>query len=75
MSCRIRSSARNAQWPSFMWQTRGFRPSAAQRADAADAEDDLLADPHVAVAAVELAGDVLQIGAVLGDVGVEQVPA
>src|SRR5207247_3252388 len=45
----------------------------AEGAQAADAKDDLLADAHVVVAAVEPAGDRPVLGAVLRDVGVEQV--
>ena len=52
-------------------EDEGAEADREQRADAAHAEDDLLANPHLAVAAVQLAGDVLQIGRVLGDVGVE----
>ena len=55
---RIRSSARKAEWPSFMWKTVGLRPSACKRAHAADAEHDLLPDARVDVAAVERIGDV-----------------
>src|SRR5262249_25035955 len=45
----------------------------AERADPADAEDDLLADAHVVVAAVEPASDLPVVGAILGNVGIEQV--
>ena len=41
-------------------------------AQAADAEQDLLAEAVELVAAVELAGDAAQLGRVLGDVGVEE---
>ena len=44
-----------------------------QRAGAAHAEHDFLADAHFQVAAVELRGDGAVLGVVLGDVGVEQV--
>src|SRR5262249_34090949 len=45
----------------------------AQRANAADTQDHLLADAHVGVAAVELGGDAPVLGGVLWDVGIEQV--
>ena len=44
-----------------------------ERAEAADAQHDLLPDAHLLVAAVELVGDVLVVGRVLGHVRVEQV--
>ena len=48
ISRRMRSSARNAEWPSFMWQTVGLDPQRFQRPEAADAEHDLLPDAHLA---------------------------
>ena len=42
-------------------------------ADAADAEEDLLAEPVLGLAAVEAVGDVAEVGRVLVDVGVEEV--
>ena len=48
-------------------------PEGAQGPDAADAEDDLLAQPVVRVAAVEAVGDGDAVGRVAVDVGVEQV--
>ena len=47
-------------------------PEGAQRPDAADAEDDLLAQAVVRVAAVEPVGDGDAVGGVAFDVGVEQ---
>ena len=44
----------------------------AHRAHPADADEDLLADPMVLVAAVEPVGDAAQVGVVLLDVGVQQ---
>ena len=44
-----------------------------ERADAADAEEDLLPQPVLGLAAVEPVGDVAEVGRVLLDVGVEQV--
>ena len=44
----------------------------ADRAHAADADEDLLADAVLRVAAVEAVGDLAQVGVVLLDVGVEQ---
>ena len=54
MKSRIRSSARNAEWPSFMWKTVGLSPIAFERAHAADAQHDLLPDARIVIAAVEL---------------------
>ena len=57
-----------------MWNTVGLRPIALQRAHAADAQHDLLADARVDVAAVERIGDVAILRQhVLRNVGVEQV--
>ena len=56
-SRRMRSTPRKPAWPSFMWNTSGSMPSAAQRAHAADAEQDLLAQAVLGVAAVEPVGD------------------
>ena len=58
-----------------MWKTVGATPSAQQRADAADAEHELLAEPQLAVAAVERARDRAAGLGVAVDVGVEQVEA
>src|SRR5690606_36219299 len=44
-----------------------------QGADTADAQDDLLLDARLHVAAVELAGDRAIDGVVLGQIGVEQI--
>ena len=44
-----------------------------ERAHAADAEEDLLTQPVLGLAAVEPVGDGAQVGSVLLDVGVEQV--
>ena len=68
---------RKPAWPSLAWNTSGrgragdARPHA-EGADAADAEEELLAQPVLGVAAVEPVGDVAVVGAVLLDVGVEQ---
>ena len=48
------------------------RAEGAHGAHPADADEDLLADPVVLVAAVEPVGDAAQVGLVLLDVGVEQ---
>ena len=50
--------ARKAEWPSFMWKTSGSMPKRVQGVDAANAEHDLLPDPHLEIAAVKLGGDV-----------------
>ena len=52
---------------------RRFEAQRRQRAGTAHAQDDLLADAHLQVAAVELRGDGAVLGVVVGDVGVEQV--
>ena len=57
MSLRSRSIWRKAEWPSLRWKTFGSIPSAVERADAADAEEQLLPDPVLAVAAVERVGE------------------
>ena len=57
-----------------MWKTVGSSPMALQRAHAADAEHDLLADAGVDVAAVEGIGDVAILRQhVFGNVGIQQV--
>ena len=40
----MRSRARKALWPSFMWKTVGVMSERFERADAADAQDDFLLD-------------------------------
>ena len=77
VSSRIRSMPRKPAWPSLVWNTSGAgvagdaRPDP-ERAYAAHAEQQLLAQPVLGVAAVEAVGDVAVVGAVLLDVGVEQ---
>ena len=56
-----------------MWKTCGWRSSGPQRADPSDAEDDLLTEPVLFVAAVETIGHRNDVGRVSGNVGVEQV--
>ena len=72
MSRRIRSSPRNAQCPSFMWKTRGRMPSASSARMPPIPSTISCRMRSLAVAAVQLVGDVLEIRRVLGDVGVEQ---
>ena len=67
----MRSSWRNAEWPSLRWKTVGSSPSRAQHADAADAEHDLLAQPIRPAAAVERVGD--RPVRVAADPGVDQI--
>ena len=68
--------ARNAEWPSFMWNTVGLRSMALESAHAADAQHDLLANARIVVAAVELVGDGAIFGSALsGSVGIEEVAA
>ena len=69
----MRSRPQNAEWPSFMWQMVGCLTEGPQGADAADAQDHFLPDAHVVVAAVEAVGDLAVFGAVLRDIGVEQI--
>ena len=72
MTRPMRSTARNAEWPSFMWQTVGERPTASSAWMPADAEHDLLADAELLVAAVEGPGDGPVARRVLLEVRVEQ---
>ena len=69
----MRSRPRNPAWPSLVWNTWASMPTGLQRPDAADAEQDLLAQPVLGVAAVEPVGDTADLVAVLLDVGVEEV--
>ena len=76
VSSRIRSTPRKPAWPSLVWNTSGAGMAGdpavdAQRADPADAEEQLLAQPVLAVAAVEPVGDVDVVLGVALDVGVE----
>ena len=77
VSSRIRSMPRNPAWPSLAWKTSGcgvpVSPQYARsRPDAADAEQHLLAQAVVLVAAVEAVGDAALGRRVLLDVAVEQ---
>ncbi len=74
---RIRSRPRNPAWPSLVWKHLGRgmpaqRAERPDRADPADAEQQLLAEPVLAAAAVQPVGDLVQVRLVLLDVGVEQ---
>ena len=69
----MRSRPRKPAWPSLVWNTWASIPSAVERPDAADAEQDLLPEPVLDVAAVEAVGDRPELGVVLLDVGVEEV--
>ena len=71
-SSRARSASRNAEWPSLRCQTAGVDAERPQRPDAADAEHELLVEPHLAAADVEDVGDRAVGVVVLGHVGVEQ---
>ena len=71
-SSRARSASRNAEWPSLRCQTAGVRPELPQRPNPADAEDELLVEPHLAAADVEDVGDRAVRVVVVGDVGVQQ---
>ena len=62
VSSRIRSRPRKPAWPSLVWKTSGAGGAGdpgvgADRADAADAEQHLLAQPVLGVAAVQPVGD------------------
>ena len=72
MRCRTSSSAANALCPSFRCTTPGAMPSARERADAADAEQQFLPDADALVAAVEPRGQLAVLGLVALDVRVEQ---
>ena len=72
-SARMRSSTRNAAWPSFMCQTVGLDAERRERAHAAHAEHDLLLDARVAIAAVEAVRDGAVALGVFRHVGIEQV--
>ena len=48
-------------------------PSAVKRFHAADAEHDLLAHPHLEVAAIKLSSNQSVLGAVFRDVGIEEI--
>ena len=56
-----------------MWKICGALVQSLQRPDAADAEQDLLAQPVLCAAAVKAVGDGPQVVGVFVDVGVEQV--
>ena len=56
-----------------MWYTVGWMSQGLERADAADAQHDLLLEAQFDVAAVQIVGDVLILLAVDLDVGVQQV--
>ena len=74
---RIRSTPRKPAWPSLVWKTSGSgcaggRAEGPDRPDAADAQQQFLAQPVLAAAAVEPVGDLAQRRVVLLHVGVEQ---
>ena len=76
-SSRIRSTPRKPAWPSLVWNTSGAGAPVdgavgADRAHAADAEQQLLLQAVLAPAAVEPVGDLPRGGVVLLDVAVEQ---
>ena len=50
---RARSPSRNAEWPSLRCQAAGVDAEGAHRAHAADAQDQLLVEAHLAAADVE----------------------
>ena len=64
--------ARRAAWPSFMWIDLGLTVEGVEQSDAAEAEDGLLTEAVVGVAAVEMVGEAAVPGVVAFDVGVEQ---
>ena len=69
---RMRCRATNAAWPSLRCHTVGAMPMRAQRAHAADAENDFLLDARFAIAAVEPRRQLAIPRRVFREVGVEQ---
>jgi hypothetical protein len=69
----MRWSTTNAACPSFRCHTAGVRAHGLERADAADAEDDLLLDARLAIAAVQPRRQLAIPRRVLLEVRVEQV--
>ena len=61
MARRMRSRPRKPAWPSLVWNTCGVDAERVERAHAADAEEDLLAQAVLDVAAVEAVGDRAQV--------------
>ena len=72
MRRRAYSSVANALWPSFRCSTPQWMPARAQRADAAHAQQQLLADADALVAEVEARRELAVLVGVAVDVGVEQ---
>ena len=72
-SSRSRSSCRNAEWPSFMWNTVGSRPSARSARTPPMPSTSSCRSRCCAVAAVERVGDRPRPVRVAVDVGVEQI--
>ena len=70
---RAASSAMNAAWPSLRCSRPGLDAQRRERADAADAEQDVLREPRVRLADVEARGDPAGGEVVLRPLGVEQV--
>ena len=56
-----------------MWQTVGVIPIASKGLETADAQEDFLANPQFAIAAIEAAGDHAIDGRIRGDVGIQQI--
>ena len=75
MNERARSSTANAAWPSFRWAMVGRRPSRLEQAPPADAEDQLLEQPHLGPAPVQLGGDATVPRQIERIVRVEQIQA
>ena len=69
----MRSRPRKPAWPSLVWNTCASIAERVEGPHPADAEEDLLAQAVLGVAAVEAVGDRADVGRVLVDVGVEQV--
>ena len=57
----MRSRPRNPAWPSLVWNTCAVDAERLERPDAADAQQDLLAQPVLDVAAVEAVGHESQV--------------
>ena len=74
MNRRMRSMARNAEWPSFMCHTVGFRLSRSSARRPPMPKHDFLPDAREIVAAIKLRGDLAILGAlVFRNVGVQQI--
>ena len=72
MRSRIASSTAKPLWPSFRCRTPGRDAHGPERAEAADAQQQFLADADARVAAVQARGEFAVFGMIALDVGIEQ---